>query len=312
MMNITMKNLLFLLLLLPLGSLQAQELNFKVKVNVQKLLTADPVVFSNLETAIREYLNDNKWTDDNYKEDERIKGFIQFTITGEMLDRNNQAIPNAYQAELLIETYRPVYGNNYETTMIKYIDKDVQFRYEQFQNLQFSRNQFTDNLSMTLAYWAFMTLGMDYDSFSNRGGDVYFQAAQQIVNQSQNNNPFAGGWTASAGLNKDNRYWLLENLISPRMKAMRELNYIYHRLALDVLAQDPAKGRSIMAKGLEQAQTVYNLNPNTILMQNFINSKSKEVLSIFQGGDVNEKDQVANIMSRIDAANSNMYRQLRY
>jgi hypothetical protein len=312
MMRNTMRNLFFLLLFLALGSLQAQELNFKVKVNVQKLTTADPVVFSNLETAIREYLNDNKWTDDDYKEDERVKGFIQFTISGEMLDRNNQPIPNAYQAELLIETYRPVFGNSYETTLIKYIDKDVQFKYEQFQNLQFSRNQFTDNLSMTLAYWAYVALGMDYDSFSNRGGDNYFQVAQQIVNQSQSNNPYVAGWTASSGLNKDNRYWLLENLISPRMKAMRELNYIYHRLALDVMAQDVAKGRSIMAKGLEQAQTVYNLNPNTILMQNFINSKSKEVLSIFQGGDVNEKDQVANIMSRIDATNSNMYRQLRY
>jgi Domain of unknown function (DUF4835) len=293
-------------------SLSAQELNFKVKVNVQRLSQADPSLFNNLEQAMREYLNDGRWTEDDYREDERIKGVIQFTIMGEAKDRNDQIIPNVYQAELLIETYRPVYGHNYESTLMSYIDKDITFKYEQFQNLQYSQNQFTDNLSMVLAYWAMVTLGMDYDSFSSNGGDRFYQQAQQIVNSSQSNNLYTVGWTANSGLNRDNRYWLLENLISPRMKPMRELNYIYHRLALDVITQDAAKGRSILAKGLENAQTVYNLNPNTILMQIFLNAKSKELLSIFQGGDVSEKNQVADIMSRIDAANANLYRQLRY
>lgn len=299
------------LFLVGLSMVQAQELNFTTKVNIQRLLTADPAVFSGLEQSLREFVNSSKWTEDDFRQEERIKGNILLTITGEATDDSQRPIPNVYTAELAIQASRPIYGTNNETTLFNYIDRDVTFKYEQFQPLQFSKSIFNDNLSQVVAFYIHIILGMDYDSFSLNGGSDYFQAAQQIVNVAQSASAVKGkGWSSIEGNNR-NRFWISENWSSPRMKPMRELQYAYHRLGLDQMSQDPAKGRSIISQTLENARKSFDTYPNTILMQLFLSSKSKEITEIFKVGSPTEKDKVADIMSRIDPTNANNYRQLR-
>lgn len=301
----------FVLFFAGLSMIQAQELNFTTKVNIQRLLTADPAVFNGLEQALREFVNSSKWTEDDFRQEERIKGNILLTITGEATDDSQRPIPNVYNAELAIQASRPIYGTNNETTLFNYIDRDVTFKYEQFQPLQFSKSIFNDNLSQVVAFYIHIILGMDYDSFSLNGGSDYFQAAQQIVNVAQSASAVKGkGWSSIEGNNR-NRFWISENWSSPRMKPMRELQYAYHRLGLDQMSQDPAKGRSIISQTLENARKSFDTYPNTILMQLFLSSKSKEITEIFKVGSPAEKDRVADIMSRIDPTNANNYRQLR-
>lgn len=303
--------LLFAFILGGLWSAQAQELNFTVKVNIQRLVTADPAVFNGLEQALREYVNSTKWTEDDFRQEERIKGNVLLTITGEAADDSQRPIPNVYTAELAIQASRPLYGSSNETTLFNYIDREITFKYEQFQPLQFSKSTFNDNLSQVIAFYAHIILGMDYDSFSLNGGSDYFQAAQQIVSVAQSASAVKGrGWSSIEGNNR-NRFWISENWQSPRMRPMRELQYVYHRLGLDQMSQDPAKGRSIIAKTLENARKSFDTYPNTIVMQLFLSSKSKEITEIFRVGAPAEKDQVADIMSRIDPTNANNYRQLR-
>lgn len=301
----------FVLFFVGLSMVQAQELNFTTKVNIQRLLTADPAVFNGLEQSLREFVNSSKWTEDDFRQEERIKGNILLTITGEATDDSQRPIPNVYTAELAIQASRPIYGTNNETTLFNYIDREVTFKYEQFQPLQFSKSVFNDNLSQVVAFYIHIILGMDYDSFSLNGGSDYFQAAQQIVNVAQSASAVKGkGWSSIEGNNR-NRFWVSENWSSPRMKPMRELQYAYHRLGLDQMSQDPAKGRSIISQTLENARKSFDTYPNTILMQLFLSSKSKEITEIFKVGSPTEKDKVADIMSRIDPTNANNYRQLR-
>ncbi len=301
----------FVIFFAGLVMIQAQELNFTTKVNIQRLLAADPAVFNGLEQALREFVNSGKWTEDDFRQEERIKGNILLTITGEATDDSQRPIPNVYTAELAIQASRPIYGSSNETALFNYIDREVTFKYEQFQPLQFSKSVFNDNLSQVVAFYIHIILGMDYDSFSLNGGSDYFQAAQQIVNVAQSASAVKGkGWNSIEGNNR-NRFWISENWSSPRMKPMRELQYVYHRLGLDQMSQDPAKGRSIISKTLENARKSFDTYPNTILMQLFLTSKSKEITEIFRVGTPDEKDRVADIMSRIDPTNANNYRQLR-
>jgi hypothetical protein len=303
--------ILITLVLAGLFNLKAQELNFTVKVNIQRLLTADPAVFNGLEQSLKEFVNSTKWTEDDFRAEERIKGNLLLTITGEAKDKNDKPVPNVYTAELAVQAARPIYGSNKETTIFNYIDREITFKYEQFQPLQFSKSIFNDNLSQVVAFYAFVVLGMDYDSFSLEGGTESLQSAQQVVNVAQSAGAAQGrGWSSIEGNNR-NRYWIIENLLSPRMKPMREMQFVYHRLGLDQMSQDPAKGRSIISKTLENARKSFDTYPNTILMQLFLSIKSKEITEIFTIGSPDEKDRVADVMSRIDPTNANRYRQLR-
>lgn len=299
-----MKKLLFLVLL-GVGlawTLPAQELNFTVKINTQKLQTVDPRVFETLEQTMVEFLNSTKWTEDVFELPERITGNILLTIQEELS-------ATSFKADLAIQTTRPVFGTGtYETPLFNHIDRDISFTYEQFQPLQFSRNAYNDNLSAVLSYYVYLVLGLDYDSFSQYGGDPYFQLAQDIVNNVPSN---AGGTGWRASENSRNRFWLIENFLSPRVRPYREAVYIYHRLGLDAMYQDVAKGRSLIAESLKNVEKVNQAYPNSIVMQTFINTKSQELIELFKRGTTAEKDLFVRVMSRIDAPNANLYRSVR-
>ncbi|MEM9849965.1 MAG: DUF4835 family protein, partial [Bacteroidota bacterium] len=231
-------NLFFILLLLQMG-LMAQELNFQVTINTPQLQTTDPKVFEALEGQVQEFLNNTKWTNDIFDFEERIKGNLVINI-------NEEQSATRFTAEVAIQTTRPIYGSGEETVMINFQDRNVWFDYEQYQPLIFNQNTYNDHLTAILAYYAYIVIGLDYDSFSPIGGEPYFQIAQEIVNTIPQG--VAGqeprSWRAQDG--KINRYWLIENLLSPRVRPLRQALYDYHRQGLDLMSQDAIAGRAII------------------------------------------------------------------
>lgn len=298
-----MKSYLSLIfLLLPLMG-TAQELNCSVRVNIQKLQTVDPSVFETLEQTITEFMNNTKWTDDVFNIEERINCNILLTVQEELS-------PTSFKADLAIQASRPVYNSNYITATLNHVDKDVTFEYEQYQPVLFSRNTFNDNLSAVLSFYAYVILGLDYDSFSLYGGEPYFQAAQEIINTVPSSAAAAfKGWRSIDG--NRNRFWIAENLLSPRVRSLRQSWYEFHRHGLDMMVEDPVAGRAVIAKSLEELLKVNQSYPNSMIIQMFNNTKSNEIVEIFKGGSANEKQQVIQVMSRIDATNASDYRSIR-
>lgn len=299
-----MKNIWILFLgLLFIVDIQAQELNVNVTINTPKLQTADASVFEDLEREIAEFMNNQKWTNDAFEEEERIKAEIVITISDELSQ-------TSFKAEVSIQSVRPVFGSNYETALMTHQDKDVIFTYNQFQPLEYTENVFTDNLTAVLAFYANIIIGMDYDSFSPFGGEPYFQKAQDIVN---NIPPTIAsqvpGWRSTDG--NRNRYWIIENLLSPRTRPYRQAMYDYHRQALDVMHEDAGTGLAVMASAIAQVGEVNRSYPNAMIIQMFSNAKRTEVIEIFKGSSNQQKEQVVAVMQKVDPSSASEYRKMR-
>ena len=292
--------ILLVLTIFIFNNLQAQEVQFQVTVNTPKLQTADPKLFQNLESALQDFLNNQRWTEDDFEVEERIKCNIQLTITAE-------ESANLFKADLAIQSVRPVYGTSYETPLLSHVDKDVTFKYEQFQPIDYSENLYIDNLSSVISFYVYVILGMDYDSFSPYGGDPYFQIAQNILNTvPQEVTGSFKGWRSLDG--NRNRYWIIENILTPRVRPFRQANYDYHRLGLDVMEKTPESARSSMMSALEVVDQVNRAYPNSMILQMFANAKANEIIDVFKEGNPSEKSRVYSIMTKLDAANASKYR----
>jgi hypothetical protein len=286
-----------------LAPLSAQELDVTVRVNTQKLQQADPKVFETLKNEVQEFMNNRQWTDDDFQPEERIKTTIFITLQKEIS-------PVSFEADFGVQVTRPVYGTDYETPLLNYIDGSVTFNYEQYQPIQFSDNRFSGNLSAVLGFYAYMVIGMDYDSFSLFGGEPYFQKALELTNTVPESAAAAySGWRAIDG--NTSRYFFIENILSPRVREFRQAWYDYHRQGLDVAANDPASCRAIMMDALERVRTVDNNYPNAMIIQIFSDTKSSEIVEIFKKGTPQQKNKVVSIMSNIDAANSSEYNTIK-
>ncbi|MEL6659107.1 MAG: DUF4835 family protein [Bacteroidota bacterium] len=283
-----------------------QEFNVTCKVNTQQLQLVDPAVFTTLEQGITEFLN-QKWTNDIFDPEERIDCNFIFTLQKEVS-------ATSFEMTLAVQSSRPIFGTDQSTPILNTIDNYVSFEYEQFQPLQFSENRFENNLTSILAFYVNIILGLDYDTFSPTGGDQYFQKAQEIVN-----NVPAGlygtylGWSSTDGSNSRgsrNRFWVIENLLSPRFKPLRLGMYQYHRLGLDMMTADIPAARAAISEVITTLGQVDQSYPNAILTQLFLNAKRQEILEIFKRGTNAERSAVRQVMTRVDPANGADYRSL--
>ncbi len=291
--------LLFTIILLSSFALKAQEMQFDVTVNTPKLQTTDPKVFETLEAALEEFLNTTKWTDDEFEQEERIKCNIQLTI-------DEEVNATTFEAILAIQSVRPTFKAGYETALISHNDKEVRFQYEQFQPLQYTANNFDNNLVSVLSFYVYMILGMDYDSFSPLGGEEFFKTAQEVLlNVPSGVANSYGGWTAKDG--NRNRFWMIDNILTPRVKPMRQAMYDYHRLGLDFMHQNTDFARGKMMAALEEIYKVDQSFPNMMIIQMFVNAKYSEIIEIFKLGTTNEKKRVYEIMTKLDAAGASRY-----
>ncbi|MEO0312447.1 MAG: hypothetical protein RIQ89_2104 [Bacteroidota bacterium] len=274
---------------------KAQELNCQVSVLTPSIQASDRTIYQTLERNIREFINNRKWTGDNYLNQERIECSMIITIAS----RNN----DEFTADLQLQSRRPGFKSSYNTTLLNLKDNDFSFRYIQDQVLEYNEGANTYGLTNLLAYYAYIILAFDYDSYALEGGTPYFQKAQNIVANSQQ----AGekGWRAFES--QRNRYWITENALNVSFKPLRECLYKYHRLGIDLMSDKLVDGRRNISECFMPLKRTYQDRPNSYLMQIFFIAKSDEIVSIFSQGMPDEKNTVVPILSQIDPGNINKY-----
>ncbi len=278
--------------LLVIAEIAAQELFVEVQINTPALKIADPTLFSTLETAIREFYRNTKWTSDAYEPEEKIEANIQINVKDDMS-------ANSFKVDIYVNSGRPVFNSNYTTPILNHSDRDVTLFYEPQNPIINNAQNFTDNLSSILTYYAYIILGFDYDSFSPLGGDDYFKIANSIVaNIPPNVSAGDRNWSASGS--DRNRYWLVENLLNPRMKRFRTAFYEYHMNGLDRMYGDPTLGKAVILSALKDISAANLDYRNTLLVQLFGNAKRGEILDVFKNSVKSEQRQVYKVMSEID------------
>lgn len=302
-MKILHKQIITTLLILIPFQIFGQELKCNVQVVTQQIQGTNKQVFQTLQTAIYEFMNTTVWTNHVYGIDERIECNFLFNIT-------EQLSADEFKGTLQIQSRRPVYNTNYNTVMFNYMDNDIHFRYVEFEPLQFDETQNLSNLTSILAFYAYIILGLDYDSFSFEGGTPFFQKAENIVNNAQNAREV--GWKAFESTSHKNRYWLINDILDDKYAPIREFNYRYHRHGLDVMDEKVVEGRAVIAESLENLQKVYREKPDPFmqLLKIILDAKADELVNIFSESFVEEKNRVVTILQEIDPSNQPKYQKI--
>jgi uncharacterized protein with HEPN domain len=289
-----------------LGSIcYSQELQAKVTVNAARInTTVDKKIFNTLQTQLTNFLNSRKWTNDQFKDNEKV----QCTF---LLNLESIVETNVYKASLIIQAARPVYNSSYQAALLNFQDQDFTFKYIEFQPIEFNENRIqgtealTANITAMFAYYAYMVLGLDYDSFSPKGGDALYQKAQNIVNNAPEGSNITG-WRAFDGLR--NRYWLVENLSNTRNNIVHDVIYSYYRSGLDKMYDNEEEARTNILQSLTQLEAFNRENQNTMIVQSFMQSKMLELIGIFKKASMESKEKAVELFSALDVANATRYK----
>jgi len=281
-----------------------QELNCQVSIIPSPKLTLGPVekeTFKELESAIYDFMNTTKWTNDIFEIEERISCNLLITIT-------NLRTATSFEGRIQIQSSRPVYNTSYNTIIFSHVDNDFKFNYlRNSAVLPMSNFQYRDNLSALLSFYAYIIIGYDYDSFSLKGGDTYFKFAQQIANNAKNSGD--EGWSASA-TKKRNRFWMVDNILQPVFAPLRNAYYNYHRFGLDQMYSDQTMARKKILESLKGLDKLQRSRPSSMNLQLFLNSKSSELINIFSDSEQKEKNAAVNILKKLDPVNSSKYQEI--
>jgi len=296
------KNFLFVVLLLTAMALKAQELNIQVKVSAPRLNLVDPKVFQTMEKQISEFVNNTRWTDDQFEPKEKIEGNLNITITSEIS-------ATSFTADIYIQTLRPVFNSNYKSQVLNFVDK-VSFEYQEYQPIENSFNSYYDPLSSLFTFYSYLILGADYDTFAQLGGDKHYQVAQKIVSSIPSNiTALRSEWT-SEGSDR-NKYWIMENIMNPRVRPLRQSIYEYYINSMDRMHEDASRSRAIMLSALTSINSVHRSYPNSVVVPLFVDSKRNEIIEIFKGGGRGEQSKVYDIMVLLDPSQASQYNSLR-
>lgn len=290
----------FLLLTCLLANMAtAQELNFTVTVNSKQVGGTDQRVYESLQESVISFLNNRIWSNVKLEENERVEGAMAITVKSKD--------GNIISSQMNIALRRPVFNSSLTTPLFNYVDNDFSFEYIEGQQLDFNENMYMSNLTSLLAFYAYYSLGMYFDSFGMYGGENFFAAAEKVLNAAQSSTE--PGWKAFDS-NK-NRYWLLENMTNETYKPLRQYVYEYHRLGLDVMGNGKVdEGRTAMTKSLDCIKLVFSGKPNLYYMTILCDTKRGEWKSVYTEGPQQEKTKAVNIFREIDAAHAEEYEQL--
>lgn len=280
-----------------------QELRCNIQLVTSKLQGTNKQVFQTMQTAMTEFMNNTAWTGYKFSSNERIECTFLFNFTDMKGD-------DEFIGTLQIQVRRPVFNSSYSSVLFNYVDNDIDFRYVEFQALEFSETSYLSGLTSLLAYYAYIILGIDFDSFGLSSGTEFYQKAEKIVMNAQN--AAEKGWRASESLNRRNRYWLVNSLLNPDYQPVREFIYKYHRLGLDMMYDKPFEGRSKIIEGLTLLQDVHRNRPDPFLylIQVICDAKSDEFINIFKEATDDEKRRVITILNQIDAPRKEKYAQI--
>ncbi|PIQ48682.1 MAG: DUF4835 domain-containing protein [Cytophagales bacterium CG12_big_fil_rev_8_21_14_0_65_40_12] len=289
-----------LLLALSSGALQAQELEFSVSINATNVQTTERAIFAEMETSFKQFLNDRVWTNDNFQTNEKIKGNLILTI-------QSQPTIGQFIANAQIQVIRPVYGTSHETLLLNFADRDWDFQFTQGQPMDFNDNRYLSNITSLLAYYAYIAIGLDYDSFSPLGGTEHYRKALNVVNNAQTSG--GNGWGQFQ--NRRNRYWLIENLgINNQYEPVRQVLYDYHINGLDKFKDEPEAAQEVFKDVIIKIQEVNRVLPNAILIIAFMDAKNEELTNIFSKGQINIRRDVYNELLKLDPTRRSKYQKM--
>ncbi len=293
---------LLLLMFLP-GLVQSQELNCNVQISAQKIQGSNRQVFITMQKDVYEFMNNTVWTNNVYSYSERIDCNILINLT-------DQLSADEFKGTIQIQMSRPVFNTTYNTTLLNFIDINFQFRYVEFQPLEFDPNVNRSNLVSVLAYYTYIILGFDNDSFAPEGGTQYFQLAEKIVTNAQN--APEPGWKPFEGSRNRNRYWLVKNILDKEYEGVRKFVYDYDMNGLDLMESKIGEARTNIVESLKLILDLYRRKPDPFMyfMQVVIDSKSDELVNIFSEAFPEEKSRVVQILTEIDPANKTKYEKI--
>jgi hypothetical protein len=294
-----LKSLFFVLCALLLsGPLKAQELDCMISIQSQKVEGTDKKMFETLQTAIYEFMNNRKWTNYNFRLEERIECTIMITL-------NERPAVDEFRGTINVVLRRPVFNTAYNTILLNHYDKEFWFKYVEYQTLDYADGTFSSNLTQVLAFYANVFLGFYFDSFTLNGGTPFFEKAQDIVNVAQSSPE--PGWKGFES--QKNRYWLIENVLNGSNAPMRQFYYNYHRLGLDQMYDKLELGRAAVTESIGLLNKMYNAKPGLYLLQMTLDAKKDELVNIYSDSRVPpmEKNDVVNILKEIDPANGSKY-----
>jgi Domain of unknown function (DUF4835) len=289
-----------------LPRLHSQELQANVAVIANRLpSTIDHKQFQTLQTALYNFINGRQWSNEAFKSNEKI-------ICNFLINISSNTDPTTFQATLTVQAGRPIYNSSYQSPLINFQDENFTFRYVEYQTLDFNENRvqgsepYAANLTAEIAYYVYMILGLDFDTFSLRGGDPYFQKALNIVNNAPEAQSI-NGWKPFDGVR--NRYWLIENLTNSKYTLVHDAYYSYFRSGLDQLYDKEDDARTAILNALNMLNTVNTETPNTMILQFWFQGKSTELDKIFQKSPPDEKARALDLLTRLDISNLNKYKQ---
>lgn len=293
------KIILFLILSLFVLKASSQELYCNVDVSSQEIQGSDRRVYETMRNAIYEFMNNTIWTNYNFKYNEKLECSILINV-------KERPSPDFFRCEMTIALRRPVFNSSYNTVLLNFIDKNVDLDYIENQPLDFNVGMFSSNLTSILAYYAYMMIGLDFDSFTLNGGDPYYEAALNIVNSAQTTD--YAGWNSAEGTK--NRFWLLENLTNPAYSGIRSFYYEYHLQGLDIMYETPEKGRQNMLRTLDYLQQVKQSRPGLLILQIISDAKRDEFVNVFSEGIPTERTNAVKVLNEIDPSNAMTYQKI--
>ncbi|WP_046757180.1 type IX secretion system protein PorD [Kordia jejudonensis] len=250
----------------------AQELNCQITIDTQQVNQTNQQIFRTLERSLNDFVNKTQWTNKDFKPEERINCSMVINVAEYNSDQ--------FVATIQVQSSRPIYNSSFESPVFNFNDRQFRFVYQEFQPIVYNPNAFTTNLVAVISYYVYVILGIDADTFKLRGGSEYFAQAQQIVNLAQPS-PFLG-WKEADG--NRTRWLLLDNLLNNTHKEYRMVMYNYHRVGMDLMADDTRAAKSTIANSLELFKALNSRRPNSFLLQTFFDAKAEEIESIYSGG----------------------------
>ena len=297
-----MKKLLFAILFLGLGlRVSAQELNFTVIINSDRARIQNTNIFDQMKTSFEQFLNGRSWTSDEFRPEERIKGNLLITI-------NEVPQVGIYSATVQIQTVRPIYGTDYESLVFNFADRNWNFEFIESQPLEFNRFTFLNNISSLLAFYANIALGLDYDTFENKGGDPFFAIANDIVNNAQQSG--RAGWVQSTS-DRRNRYWLINDIYTSSVfSSIREAYYLYHRQGLEILHIEPDQAYKNILEAIKLVANANKTQPNGIFTISFMDAKSDEISNVLKNAPLEIRTEAVELLLQVDPNNARKYNEL--
>lgn len=282
-------------------NIHSQELNCIVKINSQSLTNSNQPVFKTLETSLNDFVNKTRWTNKKFKQNEKIDCTIFITVSSYGSDQ--------FVATLQVGSSRPIFNSSYASPVLNFNDKDFNFKYVEFENLIFNPNSFDSNLVSVIAYYAYVIIGLDADTYELNSGKEYYEQAQGIVNGAQQSN--YRGWSQNDGGNQ-NRFFLVNDLMSGTYDPIKSVLYDYHINGLDLMSENAAKGKEGVKQAVLNLEKMYAIRPNAFLTRVFFDAKSDEILSVFSGGPQIKITDLVDNLNRISPLNSSKWSTIRF